>query len=374
MDFRAGSTWRYRLATHRCKFWFCNLARVGLSWEYRLARALRRAIANSGLLRSFPAILIQLQQPSNFNSYLANTCTRDLNRRKSERGQILKVSQQMELRFIGRKTIYQYKLMSRRIHSLTVICVHFSSVGRFPILWPYALHRAAHSRAVYQNRLPRRHGVGSPDVRPGTFPLVVRDCGLPAFFNLLRSIRLRYELLLLPICVDFKRVLQQEARICQRDWPIRVWHRDSGAGAVDELFNRHVSLAGNSADSLCNKCSSSLGWLDLFRRPGPFEESRRKLVNRATENFHHGSPEKQGLRPLDYICWSRAVWILHSVRSSGESFIVWCATLRPSLARTTTSSKPSSSSNVLSDVFYINPFIVTSTFMRGPCFTESPTF
>ena len=34
------ATWRYRLATRRCKFWFCNLARVGLSWEYRLARAL----------------------------------------------------------------------------------------------------------------------------------------------------------------------------------------------------------------------------------------------------------------------------------------------------------------------------------------------
>ena len=34
----AGSTWRYRLATRRSKFWFCNLARVGLSWEYRLAR------------------------------------------------------------------------------------------------------------------------------------------------------------------------------------------------------------------------------------------------------------------------------------------------------------------------------------------------
>ena len=25
---RAGSTWRYRLATRRCKFWFCNLTRV----------------------------------------------------------------------------------------------------------------------------------------------------------------------------------------------------------------------------------------------------------------------------------------------------------------------------------------------------------
>ena len=25
----AGSTWRYRLATRRCKFWFCNLAQVG---------------------------------------------------------------------------------------------------------------------------------------------------------------------------------------------------------------------------------------------------------------------------------------------------------------------------------------------------------
>ena len=37
---QAGSTWQYRLATHRCKFWFCNLAQVGLSWEYRLARAL----------------------------------------------------------------------------------------------------------------------------------------------------------------------------------------------------------------------------------------------------------------------------------------------------------------------------------------------
>ena len=36
---QVGSTWLYRLAAHRCKFWFCNLARVGLSWEYRLARA-----------------------------------------------------------------------------------------------------------------------------------------------------------------------------------------------------------------------------------------------------------------------------------------------------------------------------------------------
>ena len=38
---RAGLTWRYRLANRRCKFWFCNLARVGLSCECRLARALK---------------------------------------------------------------------------------------------------------------------------------------------------------------------------------------------------------------------------------------------------------------------------------------------------------------------------------------------
>ena len=37
---QAGSTWWYRLATRRCKFWFWNLARVGSSWEDRLARAL----------------------------------------------------------------------------------------------------------------------------------------------------------------------------------------------------------------------------------------------------------------------------------------------------------------------------------------------
>ena len=35
---QAGLTWQYRLATRWCKFWFCDLARVGLSWEHRLAR------------------------------------------------------------------------------------------------------------------------------------------------------------------------------------------------------------------------------------------------------------------------------------------------------------------------------------------------
>ena len=264
--------------------------------------------------------------------------------------------------------------MSRRIHSLTVICVHFFSVGRFPIPWPYDFHRAAHSSAVYQNRLPRRHGVGSPDDRPGTFPLVVRDCGLPAVLHLLRPLRLRYELLLLHVCVDFKRVLQQEARICQRSRPRREWHRDSGAGAVDELFNRRVSLARNSADSLCNKCSSSLGWLDLFRRPGPFEESRRKIVNRATENFHHGSPEKHGLHPVDYICWSRAVWILHSERSSGESFIV-CA--QPfALPLLAPPPPPPNRLRVRTScwIFFTSTHSsLASPFMRGPCFTELPT-
>ena len=35
---RAGSTWQQCLATRRCKFWFCNLAQVGLSWENHLGR------------------------------------------------------------------------------------------------------------------------------------------------------------------------------------------------------------------------------------------------------------------------------------------------------------------------------------------------
>ena len=38
---QSGSTWRCRLVTRRCKFRFCNLARVGLSWENRLARAFK---------------------------------------------------------------------------------------------------------------------------------------------------------------------------------------------------------------------------------------------------------------------------------------------------------------------------------------------
>ena len=52
------STWRYRLATRPCKFWFCNLARVGLSWEYRLARALHLTIAR---LRDVTCIHHQLR-------------------------------------------------------------------------------------------------------------------------------------------------------------------------------------------------------------------------------------------------------------------------------------------------------------------------
>ena len=36
---RAGSAWRYRLATRRCKFWFCNLARVGYARFTRVKEA-----------------------------------------------------------------------------------------------------------------------------------------------------------------------------------------------------------------------------------------------------------------------------------------------------------------------------------------------
>ena len=59
---RAGSIWRYRLATRRCKFCFCNLARVGLSWEYRLARA-------SGSPRTYrwQAFLRHVQYPGNLS-------------------------------------------------------------------------------------------------------------------------------------------------------------------------------------------------------------------------------------------------------------------------------------------------------------------
>ena len=55
---RSDSTWRSRLATRPCKFWFCNLARVGLSWEYRLARALHVTIAR---LRDVTCIHHQLR-------------------------------------------------------------------------------------------------------------------------------------------------------------------------------------------------------------------------------------------------------------------------------------------------------------------------
>ena len=48
---RAGSTWWYRLATRQCKFWFCNLARVGLSWEYRRASETVACEQLSGPLR-----------------------------------------------------------------------------------------------------------------------------------------------------------------------------------------------------------------------------------------------------------------------------------------------------------------------------------
>ena len=43
---QSGWTWQYRLATPRWKFWFRNLARVGLSWGYRLARALPVGISH----------------------------------------------------------------------------------------------------------------------------------------------------------------------------------------------------------------------------------------------------------------------------------------------------------------------------------------
>ena len=41
---RAGATWRYRLATRRCKFWFCNLARVGVPFGLACEPSFRREI------------------------------------------------------------------------------------------------------------------------------------------------------------------------------------------------------------------------------------------------------------------------------------------------------------------------------------------
>ena len=68
---QAGSTWRYRLATRRCKFWFCNLARVGsvvwqglyaVPWErvFRMIRADSSRTERFGLWKYVSAFCFSL--------------------------------------------------------------------------------------------------------------------------------------------------------------------------------------------------------------------------------------------------------------------------------------------------------------------------